>query len=152
VRLREDYSAEALRALAGRYQIWRRLLLAAIGDGMARSEAAEIGGMDHQTCAIGSTASTPRGPDGLLDNWTEGPKPRVSAEQMSESVRQCRENMVGLPGCTVARQRWASQTSRTAQRFSALTTRRPSAIPASTSSGRLMTRAKAPPAAAAIPE
>ena len=24
------------------------------------------------------------GPDGLLDNWTEGPKPRLSSEQMAE--------------------------------------------------------------------
>ena len=50
------------------------------------------------------------------------------------------------------RQRWASHTSSTAQRFSSRTTRRPSATPASTSSGRLMMRANAPPAAAAIAE
>jgi transposase len=32
----------------------------------------------------GSIASTARVPEGLIDNWTEGPKPRLSAEQMAE--------------------------------------------------------------------
>jgi Winged helix-turn helix len=53
VRLREDYSAEALRALARRSkdanQSRRLLSLAAIRDGMDRGAAARIGGMDRQT-------------------------------------------------------------------------------------------------------
>lgn len=61
VRLRQDYSAEALRAL-GRgskdvHQSRRLLSLAAVRDGM---------------------------PDGLFDNGTAGPKPRLSSEQMAE--------------------------------------------------------------------
>jgi Winged helix-turn helix len=151
VRLREDYSAETLSALARGYQIRRLLSLAAIGDGMDRSEAAKIGGMDHQTLRDWVHRFNASRPDKLLDNWTEGPKPRMSRNRCPVSSPVSRY-MVGLPGCTVAHQRWASQTSSTAQRFSALTTRRPSATPASRSSGRLMTRAKAPPAAAAIPE
>ena len=53
IRLREDYSAEALRALARRSkdanQSRRLLSLAAVRDGMDRSSAAKIGGMDRQT-------------------------------------------------------------------------------------------------------
>src|SRR5208282_5511128 len=80
VRLREDYSAEELRALARRSkdvnQSRRFLSLAAVRDGMDRGSAARIGGMDRQT----------------LRDWvhrfnaagTEGPKPRLSAEQSAE--------------------------------------------------------------------
>ena len=53
VRLREDYSAEELRALARRSkdvnQSRRLLSLAAVRDGMDRGGAAKIGGMDRQT-------------------------------------------------------------------------------------------------------
>ena len=53
LRLREDYSAEALRALARRSkdanQSRRLLSLAAVRDGMDRGSAAKIGGMDRQT-------------------------------------------------------------------------------------------------------
>ena len=53
VRLREDYSAAALRALARRSkdvnQSRRLLSLAAVRDGMDRGSAAKIGGMDRQT-------------------------------------------------------------------------------------------------------
>ena len=53
VKLREDYSAEELRALARRSkdvnQSRRLLSLAAVRDGMDRGEAAKIGGMDRQT-------------------------------------------------------------------------------------------------------
>src|SRR5271156_5925688 len=70
VRLREDYSAEELRALARRSkdvnQSRRLLSLAAVRDGMDRGGGAEIG---------------------LMDSWTEGPKPRLSAEQMAEFAK-----------------------------------------------------------------
>jgi hypothetical protein len=53
VKLREDYSAGELRALAGRTkdvnQSRRLLSLAAVRDGMDRGSAARIGGMDRQT-------------------------------------------------------------------------------------------------------
>ena len=53
VRLRDDYSAEALRALARRSkdvnQSRRLLSLAAVRHGMDRGVAARIGGMDRQT-------------------------------------------------------------------------------------------------------
>lgn len=53
VKLREDYSAADLRRLAKRSRDMRqaRRLLAPAGahDGLIRSRAAEIGGMDRQT-------------------------------------------------------------------------------------------------------
>jgi transposase len=88
VRLREDYSAEELRALARqsrRVNQSRRLLsLAAIRDGMDRGGAAKIGGMDRQTLRDWVHRFNASGPEGLVDNWTEGPKPRLSAEQLAQ--------------------------------------------------------------------
>ena len=77
VRLREDYSAEELRGLARRSktvnQSRRLLSLAAVRDGM-----------DRQTLRDWVHRFNAAGPDGLIDNWTEGPKPRLSAEQLAE--------------------------------------------------------------------
>jgi transposase len=88
VRLREDYSAEELRALARRSkdvnQSRRLLSLAGVRDGMDRGAAARIGGMDRQTLRDWVHRFNALGPEGLLDNWTEGPKPRLSAEQAAE--------------------------------------------------------------------
>ena len=88
VRLREDYSAEAsgvggaVRRTSTRADGSCRWLRSGMGS------AAKIGGMDRQTlrdpCATGSIASSGSGPQGLIDNWTEGPKPRLSAEQMAQ--------------------------------------------------------------------
>ena len=88
VRLREDYSAEALRALARRSrdanQSRRLLSLAAVRDGMDRGSAAKIGGMDRQTLRDWVHRFNGSGLEGLVDNWTEGPKPRLSAEQLAQ--------------------------------------------------------------------
>src|ERR1700743_1673656 len=88
VRLREDYSAKELRALARRSkdvnQSRRLLSLAAVRDGMDRGSAAKIGGMDRQTLRDWVHRFNGSGPQGLVDNWTEGPKPRLSAEQLSQ--------------------------------------------------------------------
>ena len=62
----------------------RRLLsLAAVRDGMDRGGAAKIGGMDRQTLRDWVHRFNGLGPEGLIDNWTEGPKPRLSAEQLA---------------------------------------------------------------------
>src|SRR5277367_3482481 len=91
VRLREDYSAEELRALARRSktvnQSRRLLSLAAVRDGMDRGGAAKIGGMDRQTLRDWVHCFNALGPQGLIDNWTDGPKPRLSAEQLAELAR-----------------------------------------------------------------
>ena len=88
VRLRDDYSAEELRALARRSkevnQSRRLLSLAAVREGMDRGSAARIGGMDRQTLRDWVHRFNAAGPEGLIDNWTEGPKPRLSAEQLAE--------------------------------------------------------------------
>ena len=86
--MREDYSAEALRALARRSkdanQSRRLLSLAAVRDGIDRGSAAKIGGMDRQTLRDWVHRFNASGLEGLVDNWTEGPKPRLSAEQLAQ--------------------------------------------------------------------
>jgi transposase len=88
VRLREDYLSEELRALARRSktvnQSRRLLSLAAVRDGMDRGSAAKIGGMDRQTLRDWVHRFNASGPEGLIDNWTEGPKPRLSSEQLAQ--------------------------------------------------------------------
>ena len=87
VRLREDYSAEELRRLARRSkdvnQSRRLLSLAAVRDGMDRGSAAKIGSMDRQTLRDWVDRFNASGPEGLIDNWTDGPKPRLSEEQLA---------------------------------------------------------------------
>ena len=91
VKLREDYSAEALRSLAKRSKDSnrsRRLLsLAATRDGKDRGEAAKIGGMDRQTLRDWVHRFNAEGPDGLFDHWTQGPTPRLSPDQLAEFAR-----------------------------------------------------------------
>jgi hypothetical protein len=78
VKLRDDYSAEELRALARRCkdvnQSRRLLSLAAVRDGMDRGEAAKIGGMGSPDLArLGSPLQ--RGWTGWalrqLDGWSD---------------------------------------------------------------------------------
>jgi transposase len=91
VGLREDYSAAELRALARRSknvnQSRRLLSLAAVRDGMDRGSAAKIGGMDRQTLRDWVHRFNGSGLEGLVDNWTEGPKPRLLADQLAELAR-----------------------------------------------------------------
>jgi transposase len=91
VKLREDFSSDQLRALARRSkgvnQRRRLLSLAAVRDGKDRGEAARIGGMDRLTLRDWVHRFNAAGPEGLLDNWTDGPKPRLSAEQLAEFAR-----------------------------------------------------------------
>jgi transposase len=91
VKLREDFSAEQLRALARRSkdvnQSRRLLSLAAVRDGKDRGEAARVGGMDRQTLRDWVHRFNAAGPEGLFDNWTDGPKSRLSAEQLAEFAK-----------------------------------------------------------------
>jgi transposase len=88
VRMRSDFSAEELRRLAATTknanQSRRLLSLAAILDGMSRTEAARIGGMDRQTLRDWVHRFNERGPDGLKDTWSKGHPPRLSLEQRAE--------------------------------------------------------------------
>src|ERR1700735_4479452 len=91
VRLRDDYSAEALRALARRSkdanQSRRLLSLAAVREGIDRGSAAKIGGMNRQTLRDWVHRFNASGPEGLIDNRTEGPKPRLSTEQLAQFAK-----------------------------------------------------------------
>src|ERR1700719_1705639 len=88
VRLREDYSGSGRGSLARRSkdanQSRRLLSLAAVRDGMDRGSAAKIGGMDRQTLRDWVHRFNASGPEGLVDNWTQGPKPRLSEEQLAQ--------------------------------------------------------------------
>jgi putative transposase len=78
VSLREDYSAAELRRLAAATknanQSRRLLSLAAVVDGMNRTQAARIGGMDRQTLRDWVHRFNAQGPEGLLDGWSKGPE------------------------------------------------------------------------------
>jgi transposase len=89
--LRTDYSPPQLRQLAKRSrntnQSRRLLSLAAVLDGMSRSEAARIGGMDRQTLRDWVHRFNAQGPDGLKDIHGGGPRSRLSPEQKAELER-----------------------------------------------------------------
>ena len=88
VSLRAEYSAAELRRLAAATmnanQSRRLLSLAAVLDGMNRTEAARIGGLERQTLRDWVHRFNAHGPDGLLDGWSKGPEARLSAEQRAE--------------------------------------------------------------------
>ena len=91
VGLREDFGADELRRLAARgkdaAQARRLLALAAVRDGMNRTEAARIGGMDRQTLRDWVHRFNRHGPDGLIDIKPTGRPPKLSDEQM-ETLKQ----------------------------------------------------------------
>src|SRR3954464_13646846 len=88
VSLRGDYTSSDLRSLAAATknakQSRRLLSLAAVLEGMSRTDAARIGGMDRQTLRDWVHRFNAHGPDGLLDSWSKGPEPRLSGEQRAE--------------------------------------------------------------------
>src|ERR1700687_3964172 len=90
VRLREYDTTEERRTHARRSKDVnqsRLLSLAAVRDGMDRAAAAKIGGMDRQTLRDWVHRFNASGPEGLIDNRTEGPKPRLSAEQLAQLAK-----------------------------------------------------------------
>ena len=88
VGLRTDFSAAELRRLAASSknanQSRRLLSLAAVLDGMNRTEAARIGGMDRQTLRDWVHRFNERGPDGLKDTWSKGNPSRLSVDQQRD--------------------------------------------------------------------
>lgn len=74
-----DWTAAGLRRLAASSrhanQSRRLLSLAAVLDGMNRTEAARIGGMDRQTLRDWVHRFNEHGPEGLKDDWAR-PRPR----------------------------------------------------------------------------
>src|ERR1700750_1932796 len=91
VGLREDFGADELRRLASKVkdaaQARRLLALAAVRDGMNRTEAARIGGMDRQTLRDWAHRFNQYGPDGLIDIKPTGRPSKLSDEQ-KEALKQ----------------------------------------------------------------
>lgn len=91
VGLRGDFTAADLRGLAGKVkdadQVRRLLALAAVYDGMDRTAAARIGGMDRQTLRDWAHRFNESGPAGLINVKPTGRRPKLSVEQQ-EVLRQ----------------------------------------------------------------
>jgi transposase len=91
ISLRDDFSADGLRRLAGRVkdanQARRLLAIAAVYDGKDREEAASIGGMDRQTLRDWVHRFNAQGPDGLINIKPAGRPPRLSEDQKKELCR-----------------------------------------------------------------
>jgi transposase len=91
VGLQTGFSAAELRRLAAATkhanQSRRLLSLAAVLDGMSRTEAARIGGMDRQTLRDWVHRFNEHGPEGLKDSWSKGNPPRLSPDQQTELAR-----------------------------------------------------------------
>src|SRR4051794_41360062 len=92
VDLRADYSATELRRLAATTknanQSRRLLSLAAVVDGMNRTEAARIGGLERQTRPGWGDRVNAHAPNGLLDGWSKGPEPRLSAAHPAQPTER----------------------------------------------------------------
>ena len=88
VPLRLDFDAGSLRSLAKQCrdsrQIRRLLALAAVYDGMNRTEAARVGGMDRQTLRDWVHRFNEEGPEGLTNRKGAGRPRLLSDEQMRE--------------------------------------------------------------------
>ena len=88
IALRDDYDSLALRDLARRSrdprQLRRLLALAAAYEGMSRTEAAKVGGMDRQTLRDWAHRFNDEGPDGLKHRSGAGRPRLLTQEQMSE--------------------------------------------------------------------
>lgn len=86
--LRSDFDSRTLRGLARHARDanqGRRLLsLAAVYDGMSRTDAARIGGMDRQSLRRWVLRFNADGPEGLCDRWSAGPARRLSDDQLRE--------------------------------------------------------------------
>jgi len=85
--MRTDFSAGALRRLAAATKNAnqsRRLLSRPFLDGMSRTEAARVGGMDRQTLRDWVHRFNERGPEGLKDTWSKGHPSRLSPDQQAE--------------------------------------------------------------------
>ena len=91
VPLRTDFDATRLRGFARKCgdnrQIRRLLSLAAVYDGMNRTEAAKVGGMDRQTLRDWVHRFNEQGPDGLTNKEGAGRPRLITDEQMQELAR-----------------------------------------------------------------
>jgi len=88
IALRDDYDSIQLRRLAKASrdprQVCRLLALAAAYDGMSRTDAAKVGGMDRQTLRDWAHRFNEEGPEGLKHRSGAGRPRLLTQEQMSE--------------------------------------------------------------------
>ena len=95
IRLREDYDAGALRALAKRAkdgpQARRLLALASIYDGTARSGAAENGGVGLQVIRDWVLRFNAHGPDELVDRKAPGQTPKLNDAHRAALMKMIEE-------------------------------------------------------------
>ena len=88
LRMRKEFSAADLRVLAKRtkdnHQSRRLLSLAAVLDGMSRTDAARIGGTDRQALRDWVHRFNQQCPDGLRDIHADGVASRLSSERLAE--------------------------------------------------------------------
>ena len=93
IALRDDYDSLALRDLARRSraprQVRRLLALAAAYDGVSRTEAAKVGGMDRQTLRDWAHRFNDEGPDGLKHRSGAG-RPRLLTQ---ERITWCAQHL-----------------------------------------------------------
>jgi transposase len=89
--LRDDYCAGDLRRIAkgcsDNRQIRRLLALAAVYDGVNRTQAARMGGMDRQTLRDWVHRFNQLGPDGLMNAKGAGRPRFLNDDQMQELAR-----------------------------------------------------------------
>ena len=94
--LRDDYDAGALRAAAKRSkdgpQARRLLALAAIYDGVTRTEAAKIGGVGLQGVRDWVLKFNAQGPDGLIDRKAPGQPSRLKDEHRAALARMIEDS------------------------------------------------------------
>ncbi len=108
---------------------------------MNRTEAARIGGMDRQTLRDWVHRFNERGPDGLLDGWSKGPEPRLSAEQRAE-IAQLAETDPDKAVHGVARWRWIDLQGVIVERFGSPITSAQSASSSRRSASRISAPAR----------
>jgi transposase len=95
IALRGDFDADELRRRATGVkdadQARRLLALAAVYEGMNRTDAARIAGMDRQTLCDWVHRFNDRGVDGLIDGKSQGRPSKLTGEQQEELRRLVEE-------------------------------------------------------------
>ena len=109
--LRGDFDGSRLRALARKSkdgpQARRLLALAAIYDGVTRSEAAKIGGVGLQIMRDWVLRFNARGPEGLLDGKGPGQPPKLNDAQRQAIARMIESGPIRIAPAEAALCGWA---------------------------------------------
>ena len=86
--LRDDFDVDSVRSVATRCsdgnQARRLLTIAAVYDGLSRSDAAHVGGMDRQTLRDWVHRFNEEGPAGLVNRKAPGSSAKLTPAQLEE--------------------------------------------------------------------